>query len=79
MWGSYHPLNTTGGNGWLIGVFSEVTTHTKTGNPLQKTTTKEDLLSEVTHHILFNQITALNCYIELLIEVSRETDRQAST
>lgn len=49
-------------------------THTKTGNPLQKTTTKEDLLSEVTHHILLNQITALNCYIELLIEESREAD-----
>lgn len=53
MWGSYHPLNRTGGNGWLIGVL-------KAGNPLQKTTTKEDLLSEATHHILFNQITALN-------------------
>lgn len=74
MQGTHHPLNRTEGNSGLIGVLSEVTTHTKIGNILQKTTTSEDLLSEVTRHTLLNQITALNCYIELLIEDSRETD-----
>ncbi|ACL17017.1 response regulator [Methanosphaerula palustris] len=71
MKGSHHPLNRTGKDSGLIGILSEVTTQTKTCTTLQRTTQKEDQLFEVIHHSLLNQITALNCYIELLVEDSR--------
>lgn len=74
MQGSHHLVNRKEVNIRLIGILSEVTTHTRTSNTQQIILKDEDPISEAIRHTLLNQITAMNCYIELLIEDSRDTD-----